>query len=88
MSLVKGMTVKLPLVRPDGFAPDIGLADTLNALVDVFFWWCVWILQVGGEVTGLGYNLLNIVVFVVGQPLLIALFALLWWMEKKRNRHP
>ena len=64
MSIEKGMIIELPPARMEGFAPDTGLLVNFNALIDSFFWWCVWILQVGGDLTGLGYNLLNILVFV------------------------
>ena len=37
-------------------------------MIDQFFLWCVWILEVIGEVTGMGYELANIVIFVILQP--------------------
>jgi len=51
-----------------------------------FFNWCVWVLEVIGNVTGMGYELTNIVIFVVLQPALILLFFILWRREKKKNR--
>ena len=57
--------------------------------VDWLFWACVKILQDWGRWTGLGYNLLNIIIFIILQPLLILLFFVLWRIEvskrKKRN---
>ncbi len=50
-------------------------------MIDQFFLWCVWVL----EVTGMGYELANIVIFVVLQPGLILLFFILWRLEKKRK---
>jgi hypothetical protein len=55
-------------------------------MVNVFFNWCVWVLEVIGNVTGMGYELTNIVIFVVLQPVLILLFFILWRREKKKNR--
>ena len=54
-------------------------------MIDQFFLWCVWILEVIGEVTGMGYELANIVIFVFLQPGLILLFFILWRFEKKRK---
>ncbi len=54
-------------------------------MIDQFFLWCVWVLEVIGEVTGMGYELANIVIFVVLQPGLILLFFILWRLEKKRK---
>jgi len=54
-------------------------------MIDQFFLWCVWVLEVIGEVTGMGYELANIVIFVILQPGLILLFFVLWRFEKKRK---
>ena len=54
-------------------------------MIDQFFLWCVWVLKVIGEVTGMGYELANIVIFVILQPGLILLFFILWRFEKKRK---
>ena len=54
-------------------------------MVDQFFLWCVWVLEVIGEVTGMGYELANIVIFVILQPALILIFYILWRREKKKN---
>jgi len=56
-------------------------------MIDQFFWWCVGVLQNIGTVTGMGYNLANIVIFVILQPGLILLFFILWRKEKKKNRN-
>ena len=55
--------------------------------VDWLFWACVKILQDWGKWTGLGYNLLNIIIFIILQPLLILIFFVLWRIEvSKRKR--
>jgi len=53
--------------------------------IDAIFAACVLILQVIGEWTGMGYNLANIVIFVLLQPGLILLFFILWRKEKNRK---
>ena len=50
----------------------------------VFFDWCVLVLEYAGELTGLGYVWINILIFVIGQPLLILFFMILWLREKRR----
>jgi len=55
-------------------------------MVSDFFNWCVWVLEVIGGVTGMGYELANIVIFVILQPALILLFYILWRREKKKNK--
>ena len=56
-------------------------------MIDQFFLWCVWVLEVIGEVTGMGYELANIVIFVILQPGLILLFFILWRRQKKINHY-
>jgi hypothetical protein len=56
-------------------------------MIDQFFLWCVWVLEGIGEVTGMGYELANIVIFVILQPGLILLFFILWRRQKKINRN-
>jgi|TARA_Y100000114_G_C11742458_1_gene319724 hypothetical protein len=58
---------------------------TFNQGVDALFWWCVEVLKIGGDLTGLGYNLLNILVFIILQPTLILIFFILWRVERKRR---
>jgi len=55
-------------------------------MVNDFFNWCVWVLEVIGNVTGMGYELANIVIFVILQPALILLFFILWRIEKRKNK--
>ena len=47
----------------------------------LIFQLCVYILQVIGEITGMGYELANIVIFVILQPALIILFFVLWRLK-------
>ncbi len=55
-------------------------------MIDDLFNWCVWVLEVIGEFTGMGYELANIVIFVIVQPVLIIVFCVLWRKEKNKNR--
>jgi hypothetical protein len=61
------------------------LHNIFGQLISDFFFWCVHILEVIGEATGMGYALANIVIFVILEPALIVLFLLLWIKEKKKN---
>ena len=52
--------------------------------ISTFFGFCVWILQVIGDFTGMGYELANIIIFVVVHPILtFALFVL--WRRAQRQ---
>ena len=54
--------------------------------VDQIFWKCVQFIEYFGDVTGLGYELSNILLFIVFQPILIIIFLFLWLREKKKNK--
>lgn len=55
-------------------------------MIEDIFNYCVFILEVIGDFTGMGYFLANIVIFVIIQPLLILIFFILWRYER-RKRH-
>tara|TARA_B100000900_G_C19930360_1_gene453326 strand:+ start:254 stop:433 length:180 start_codon:yes stop_codon:yes gene_type:complete len=55
-------------------------------MVNNFFNWCVSVLEFIGQITGMGYELANIVIFVIIQPVLILLFFILWQKEKRNNK--
>ena len=55
-------------------------------MIDQFFNWCVLVLVAIGNITGMGYELANIVIFVIIQPALILLFFVLWRREKRKNK--
>ena len=61
------------------------LYNAIGGLISDFFFWCVHVLEVIGEVTGMGYYLANIVIFVILEPALIILFFYLWIKERKKN---
>jgi len=58
--------------------------EVIGSLIGDFFFWCVDVLVFIGEVTGMGYALANIVIFVILQPALILLFFVLWIRERKK----
>ena len=55
-------------------------------MINDFFNLCVYVLEVIGDFTGMGYELANIVIFVIIQPALIILFYLLWIRERNKNK--
>ena len=55
-------------------------------MINDFFNLCVYVLEVIGDFTGMGYELANIVIFVIIQPALIILFYSLWKKEKRKNK--
>jgi len=55
-------------------------------MINSFFNWCVYVLEAIGDVTGMGYELANIVIFVIVQPALILLFFILWRREVRKNK--
>ena len=55
-------------------------------IIEDIFNYCVYVLEVIGDITGMGYFLANIVIFVIIQPLLILLFFILWRYEGNKNR--
>lgn len=57
----------------------------MQVLIDDIFNYCVYILVLIGDITGMGYNLANIVIFVLLQPGLILLFMYLWLREKRKK---
>jgi len=57
----------------------------MDRIVTDFFNWCVWVLEVIGAYTGMGYELANIVIFVILQPALILLFFILWLRAKNKK---
>ena len=52
-------------------------------MINDFFNWCVLVLEIMAEYIGMSYELINILIFVILQPLLIVIFFYLW----RRERH-
>tara|TARA_B100001029_G_scaffold152425_1_gene135459 strand:- start:320 stop:526 length:207 start_codon:yes stop_codon:yes gene_type:complete len=56
----------------------------VSEVINDFFIWCVLILKKIAELTGMSYELINILIFVILQPLLIFIFFYLWRRETKK----
>ena len=52
-------------------------------MINDLFNQCVLVLEIMAEYTGMSYELINILIFVILQPLLILIFFYLW----RRDRH-
>ena len=63
----------------------MGVDISLDVYVNKFFDWCVKVLEIIGDYTGWGYELANIIIFVIFQPALILLFFCLWIRAKIKN---
>ena len=63
------------------------MKEIVGTYIKDFFFWCVYVLEVIGDITGMGYMLANIVIFVFLQPALILLFMYLWIKERRNNGH-
>tara|TARA_R110002153_G_scaffold52366_6_gene146887 strand:+ start:120 stop:299 length:180 start_codon:yes stop_codon:yes gene_type:complete len=57
----------------------------MDNFISSLFKICVRILEVIGDVTGMGYDLANIVIFIILQPGLILLFFVLWRIERNKK---
>ena len=55
-------------------------------MINDFFNWCVLVLEIMAEYIGISYELINILIFVILQPLLILIFFYLWRKELHKNR--
>ena len=54
--------------------------------IEKIFWNCVELIEYIGQITNLGYELTNIMIFVIIQPSLILIFLMLWLIEKRKNK--
>ena len=55
-------------------------------MINDIFNWCVLVLEIIAEKTGMSYELINILIFVILQPLLILIFFYLWIRVRKKYR--
>jgi len=55
-------------------------------MINDLFNWCVLVLEIMAEAIGMSYELLNILIFVILQPLLILIFFYLWIRVRKKYR--
>jgi|TARA_R100000458_G_C8139338_1_gene151191 hypothetical protein len=64
----------------------MGEINMTEAQIDYIFWRCIDIINYICSVTGLSYELVNILLFIVIQPMLILMFYILWRFERGRRR--
>jgi len=74
----------IPVERSGRHGARFNLTET--KMIHDFFNWCVWVLEVIGHQTGWGYELANIIIFVIIEPTLIVLFFVMWIRERKIRR--
>ena len=55
-------------------------------MINDLFNWCVLVLEIMAEATGMSYELINILIFIILQPLLILIFFCLWIRVRKKYR--
>ena len=55
-------------------------------MINDLFNWCVLVLEIMADLTGMSYELINILIFVILQPLLILFFFYLWRRERRKYR--
>ena len=55
-------------------------------MINDLFNWCVVVLEIMADSTGMSYELINILIFVIFQPLLIVVFFYLWRRETRKYR--
>ena len=55
-------------------------------MINDIFNWCVRVLEIMAVYTGISYELINILIFVILQPLLILIFFYLWRRERHKHK--
>ena len=53
--------------------------------ISTIFGFCVWVLQVIGDFTGMGYELANVLIFVVVHPAITIALFILWRRAHRRT---
>ena len=62
------------------------MGNSGNEILDFIFKVCVIFLVDLAEILGISYEAINIIIFVILQPLLIILLFILWRKEKRKNK--
>ena len=55
--------------------------------LDSFYWNSVTLIEYLGNISNIGYELTNIIIFGIFQPFFILLFIVLWRIEKSKNKN-
>jgi amino acid transporter len=77
IDLIYNIATKIPI-------PDIEL--TFEGIVTLLFNICCGIIYLLGEATGIGYELMNLLIFVVLHPLITLTFFMLWRNSKHKQQ--
>ena len=62
------------------------MGNSGNEILDFIFKVCVIFLVDLAEILGISYEAINIIIFVILQPLLIIILFILWRKEKRKNK--
>lgn len=62
------------------------MGNSGNEILDFIFKLCVIFLADLAEILGISYEAINIIIFVILQPLLIIILFILWRKEKRKNK--
>ena len=62
------------------------MGNSFNEILDFIFKVCVIFLVDLAEILGVSYEAINIIIFVILQPLLIIILFILWRKEKRKNK--
>ena len=62
------------------------MGNSGNEILDFIFKVCVIFLVDLAEILGISYEAINIIIFVILQPLLITILFILWRKEKHKNK--
>ena len=62
------------------------IGNSCNEILDFIFKVCVIFLVDLAEILGISYEAINIIIFVILQPLLIIILFILWRKEKRKNK--
>ena len=76
IDLITNIATKIPI-------PDIELS--FEGIVTLLFNICCGIIYLIGEVTGIGYELANLLIFVLIHPLITLIFFILWRKAKNKE---
>ena len=53
-------------------------------MIDYIFYWCVDILASLAKATGTTYELINILIFIIGYPLFVIILLLIIYLQRKK----
>ena len=54
-------------------------------MINIIFYWCVNLLNEWAKFFGISYELINIIIFIIGYPLFVLLLLSIIWIQRKKN---